>query len=324
MGKDFHNNKISVTSNELRVTRGFKGLRSSVFNLSSLVVLSVVILIIVSSSYASYREFDLLDEGYEYYLSYQPVKAVETFNMFLKEFPDSSAKDAAMFWLGKSLIQIRSLREAKKVFSEIKREFPDSPFKQYVDTELELISKLETQPEVIADKPEVISKAKLKEVDEKMKAMFVDENELRDFYEKNKACLFLQPEEMAVESLIVRYSKADENEKAILAVEIQREATEGKSFEEIGKSYIDTITFTRVSINELPLWIKEKVNLLKSGDVSDVIWTEQGFMILKPVMKGTSYRPFEEVRSEIKERLLTDKKNLFLKGWIKGLISSEE
>ncbi|MBI5189035.1 MAG: tetratricopeptide repeat protein, partial [Nitrospirae bacterium] len=275
------------------------------------VVLSVIMLLIVSDTYASYREFDLFDQGYEYYLSYQPVKAVETFNIFLREFPDSSAKDAAMFWLGKSLVQIRSLGEAKKVFSEIKREFPDSPFKQYANTELEAISKLETQAGVIADKPEIVSdllgsnkgvieimeegdknqmeghaaikegeeevedwmkeyieevqkleeskktvestlkekderlkviavekkeleaklqalmvekkvwEAKLKEVDEKMKAVSADDEELKDFYEKNKACLFLQPEEMALESLIIRYSKADENERAILALEIQ-------------------------------------------------------------------------------------------------------
>src|SRR4030065_1377362 len=75
-----------------------------------------VILIIASNSYASYQEFELFEQGYEYYLSYQPEKAAETFRIFLKEFPLSSAKDAAMFWLGKSLIQLKSFSEEKEVF----------------------------------------------------------------------------------------------------------------------------------------------------------------------------------------------------------------
>ena len=95
----------------------------------------------IPNSYASYRELELFDSAYEYYLSYQPKQSVETFNIFLKEFPDSFAKDAAMFWLGKSLIYLKSFEEAKKVLSEIKLQIPDSPFIPYVNRELEAISK---------------------------------------------------------------------------------------------------------------------------------------------------------------------------------------
>ncbi len=104
-----------------------------------------VILIIASNSYASYQEFELFEQGYEYYLSYQPERAAETFRIFLKEFPVSSAKDAAMFWLGKSLIQLKSFREAEKVFFEIKQQFPDSSFILHIDKELETISEAESE-----------------------------------------------------------------------------------------------------------------------------------------------------------------------------------
>jgi hypothetical protein len=87
-------------------------------------------------AHASSREYKLFEQGYEYYFSYQPEKAVETFKIFLNEFPNSFAKDAAMFWLGKSLKQTDSPKEAEKVFSDIKHQFPDSPFIPYVNKEL--------------------------------------------------------------------------------------------------------------------------------------------------------------------------------------------
>lgn len=106
-------------------------------------ILLSVILLTALGSYASYKESELFDQGYENYISSQPEKAVEAFRMFLKEFPDSSAKDAAMFWLGKSLIQLYSFEEAKQVFSEIKQQTPESPFIAYLDREMEDIRRIE-------------------------------------------------------------------------------------------------------------------------------------------------------------------------------------
>ena len=62
-------------------------------------VTSIILVIFLATinTYAAQQELDLFDRGYEFYLSYQPEKAVETFQIFLNEFPDSSAKDAALF-----------------------------------------------------------------------------------------------------------------------------------------------------------------------------------------------------------------------------------
>ena len=102
-----------------------------------LVIILTWLLLIPVHSYAAYTEYDLLRQGYESYLSYQPEKAAEEFRAFLKEFPRSSARDAALFWLGKSLLQAKAADEAGQVFTELKRQFPDSPFTAFIVTQSE-------------------------------------------------------------------------------------------------------------------------------------------------------------------------------------------
>jgi cell division septation protein DedD len=100
-----------------------------------LLCLLTLVLNVTGRSHASVREFELFDEGYEYYLSYKPEKAAEIFRRFLHEFPESSAKDAVLFWLGKSLEQMNTPDEARVVFTELQHQFPDSPFIPYISKE---------------------------------------------------------------------------------------------------------------------------------------------------------------------------------------------
>ena len=119
----------------------------------SLVIFLALLFLTPVHSYASYREYDLLQKGYESYLSYQPEKAAEEFNTFLQEFPHSSARDAALFWFGKSLMQTRSTDEAGRVFIELKQQFPDSPFVAFIVTQSESgereASSHRTEPELV-------------------------------------------------------------------------------------------------------------------------------------------------------------------------------
>jgi len=110
-------------------------------NKSKLTVITILAMLLLPSwdLHASSRELELFKRGYEYYLSYQPERAVEEFRTFLEEFPNSSAEDAAMFWLGKSFIQLRSHEEAQKIFSAIGQRYPDSPFIKYVKKESEIL-----------------------------------------------------------------------------------------------------------------------------------------------------------------------------------------
>ncbi len=101
--------------------------------------LFVCTLFLEAAAESSCREFQLFDSAYHSYLSYRPGKAAEEFKLFLEEFPESSAKDAALFWLGKSLLQIQFVEEAKRKFAYVKEQFPASPFAHYVAKELEMI-----------------------------------------------------------------------------------------------------------------------------------------------------------------------------------------
>lgn len=105
----------------------------------SMAVASAIFLSIILSigaANASYEELDSFDEGYEYYLSYQPEKAIESFHMFLGEFPESSARDAVLFWLGRSFSMLKRYDDAKLAFLSIRQAMPDSPFLTYANTEL--------------------------------------------------------------------------------------------------------------------------------------------------------------------------------------------
>jgi hypothetical protein len=93
-------------------------------------------LFIFSTASAEQREYDLFVAAYEHYLAYKPERAVEEFSVFLREFPESSAADAALFWLGSSLMQLKRTGEAKDAFLEIKERFPDSPLIPHADKKI--------------------------------------------------------------------------------------------------------------------------------------------------------------------------------------------
>ncbi|GAB4490680.1 MAG: hypothetical protein OHK006_23800 [Thermodesulfovibrionales bacterium] len=92
------------------------------------------------------REAALFDKGYEYLFSFKPEQAAETFRTFLREFPKSSVRDAAMFWLGKTLVHLRQFDEAAKIFASIKEEYPESLFLSHITAEEADIERLKKEP----------------------------------------------------------------------------------------------------------------------------------------------------------------------------------
>lgn len=106
-------------------------------NKTVILVMFLFILVLFSSaSMAAFQEGDLFEKAYEYYLSYHPEKALEYFDIFLYNFPDSSAKDAVLFWKAKSLMQLKRADEAIKIFTMIKEAFPGSPFIPFIEKEI--------------------------------------------------------------------------------------------------------------------------------------------------------------------------------------------
>jgi len=107
-----------------------------------------ILLVFISDVYAA-KEIDVFKKGYEYYLSYQPDKAIDEFKSFLREYPQSTSKDAVMFWLGKSYLQLQATEEAKKVFSDLKKQFPESPYIAYVNKEWDKMGKADSSADVL-------------------------------------------------------------------------------------------------------------------------------------------------------------------------------
>ena len=97
-------------------------------------------------SHAADSEPELFVRGYEYILSLDAHHAAGIFRQFLQEFPQSSARDAAMFWLGRALVSLKSYAEAEQLFRAIPREFPESPYLRFIDVELDEIARLRSSP----------------------------------------------------------------------------------------------------------------------------------------------------------------------------------
>jgi len=62
--------------------------------------------------------------------------------------------------------------------------------------------------------------------------------------------------------------------------------------------------------DELPLWIKEKIQDLKPGEVSTVISTDNRHLILQTGFRGPVYRKYEDVRADIRNKLAASGRNL--------------
>ncbi len=143
------------------------------------------------------KDLDLFDRGYNYYLSYQPDRAAEDFKTFLNKFPDNSTNDAVMFWLGKSLIQLKQYQDAENIFNELIKKFPDSPFTLYAKQEIHeiieikktgntqnIIVKKDSIPlkDVTTDKSEILEQEKKNMVllKEKLDTLEADKNIISD------------------------------------------------------------------------------------------------------------------------------------------------
>jgi len=399
MGKCLYNNKIKLI----------------------IFILLYTMACVIPNSYASCRELELFDSGYEYYLSYRPKQSVETFNIFLKEFPDSFAKDAAMFWLGKSLICLKSFEEAKRVLSEIKLQIPDSPFIPYVNRELEAISRsgseiykemsgevqkggmkqigtniadLQSKDKAIRDKEKEKSQRNNKPVIQNILGAKQTDTEKKEIIEKyignssiavtklgireilwrtgndhedfiNEQILYNEakkmninvdmekykgliekyklgeeeinylnryliiselidkklkdmPGEKIIESLFVKYTSPEEHKRDPLAIELQKDAKIGRSFEDIYKSYPEYVKYSQIEFNELESNIKEIVLSLHNGEII-TIWDKYGYRILKPIVKDLSYRPFKDLEPEIGDKIKS-----FVKDWINDLKNGKE
>jgi hypothetical protein len=121
------------------------------------------------------------------------------------------------------------------------------------------------------------------------------------------------PEERVVESLTVDYTQGDQQGKVALATELQEQARGGKTFGEIAAAYSGKVRFMVMRFQELQGWIKDRIEMLKDGEIS-VVWTKEGYMVLMPMTRRPSYGAFEDEKPGRKNEA-----RAFVRAWIEEL-----
>jgi len=185
------------------------------------------------------KESQLFDKGYKHVQSQQPEKAVETFNSFLKTFPNSSSRDAAMYWLGKSMVQVKSFGEAKKVFSEIAKQFPESPFVPHLEKELQALDihlgivKVDTTAEIknlVENAIKAINELQLKLTEAEKKVAPLEAALATAVAEKEKLQLQLDDEKKKLDSRELEVKNLTDNAaKAILELQLTLSTADKKA-----------------------------------------------------------------------------------------------
>ncbi len=162
---------------------------------------------------AADREAEMFTKGYEYLLSFNPDRAAETFRAFLREFPKSSARDAAQFWLGKALIALGSYGEAHELFLDLERNFPESPFLSFVDDGLAEIA--EAWSSVAAqDRSDSLADGKVRPANER-EAAERDRRITQITDERDRMRALLEDEKKAVREQRLRIADLEAREAAL-------------------------------------------------------------------------------------------------------------
>lgn len=195
-----------------------------------ILILFAVFLLAAAGEDPASREAGLFNRGYESYLSYQPEKAVQELTAFLSEFPDSSARDAALYWLGKSYMQLKSFGEARKAFSEIRQNFQESPYLSHAERELEMLGRTEGDAPIDATtgagmKNEPHEK-RLKEAEKQVKALGKLLGEVSE--ERDKVRIQLSEEKKKTDILREKATQLEKKEKTLNEVSVERDALQRK------------------------------------------------------------------------------------------------
>ncbi|GAB4482290.1 MAG: hypothetical protein OHK006_00300 [Thermodesulfovibrionales bacterium] len=128
------------------------------------------------------------------------------------------------------------------------------------------------------------------------------EQELRKYYEANRDSFRKTLGTDPIHVVALRYDAQNEVERGALAVDIRNEALRGGRLEDIAQSHPESVFQVR-KVDDLPTWARARVGRLKDGELSDVIATEQEYLVLMLFRQQQEYRSFEEARSDIAARL---------------------
>ena len=149
----------------------------------------------------------------------------------------------------------------------------------------------------------------------------ITEENMMNYYKAHKKEYLLKDGEKMLRSLSLVYTEANALDKISQAAEIRGEAIQGKSFEEIGTKRPGVLSFRIVRVNELTPWIGEKVKSLKDGEISNIISADNSYIFFQPFTTGQVYRDYGEVKTEIRNKLISGSS---LSAWLNEIEKSAE
>lgn len=150
-------------------------------NTPAIICLLIAALCFSSSSRADMREPELFEKAYGYYLAFNPEKALETFDLFLRQFPESSALDSIYFWRAKALMQLKRNEEAAKGFRTLREVFPESSYSFFAEKELETLNrpqKSSVKSDVAREKTQRTADAKMQDYADRILTLETEKAEL--------------------------------------------------------------------------------------------------------------------------------------------------
>ena len=153
----------------------------------------------------------------------------------------------------------------------------------------------------------------------------VSPGEVNEYY-KGHSQEFVQGDRVRLQHILIRLSTHSEEEAKTLAFSLASQIKEGKSFEELAKSYSEGAEAKEggdmgwVEKGQLMGEIDEKVFDLKEGQVTEPIQSSLGYHLFKIVeRKQFSVKPLADVRAQIQDILFKAKLKTRLESWLQSL-----
>ncbi|MBF0619741.1 MAG: peptidyl-prolyl cis-trans isomerase [Candidatus Omnitrophica bacterium] len=146
----------------------------------------------------------------------------------------------------------------------------------------------------------------------------VNPQEVTDFFETHKAELVRKPR-VFLDTIFVKsdFGKEDAKKKIY---EAAQKIKEGQDFKVVAGTYSDLPSVGEIDADQLRPELKEKIDLLSIGQVSDVVEVMNGFYLIRLEARSDGAEAqLKEVKDRIYEKLFEDKFRDAFKAWVEKL-----
>jgi uncharacterized repeat protein (TIGR01451 family) len=124
-------------------------------------VLALVILVQFSipTHAAELDEYTVFISGFTAFQNQDYKTAADKMSLFLKEYPTTTLRDMALFWLARAQFKLGNRQEAARYMAQFLRENPDTPLRSAVEEELLALAQSYEKGEAIANRTEMPQQA---------------------------------------------------------------------------------------------------------------------------------------------------------------------